>query len=88
MYLGQTTSMSIKERIKALEEKLKLIREKASKMLPALTPEQRERVKKVAETVKKAVPEKVEVKNLLPLMLMGGFLYTISKKPEKPIRRR
>jgi len=74
------------ERIRKIQEQLEKLREFLTTKKPILTPEQR----KIIEQATQPIPAQptptptptIDIKSLLPLGLLGGFIYFVSRPKE------
>jgi hypothetical protein len=73
------------ERIRKIQEQLEKLREFLTTKKPILTPEQREVITKATQPIPAPLtptPTPIDIKSLLPLGLLGGFIYFVSRPKE------
>jgi len=92
--IEQETAQTYEERIKKIQEQLKKVSEYLTTKKPVISPEQKEKIEQVIRpitpppTAPTPTPS-LDIKSLLPLGLLGGFIYFVSRPKEgKVVKRR
>jgi hypothetical protein len=71
------------ERIRKIQEQLEKLRDFLTTKKPILTPEQKEVITKATQPIPaQPTPTPIDIKSLLPLGLLGGFIYFVSRPKE------
>jgi hypothetical protein len=88
--LGQETTETYEQRIARIQEQLKKITEFITAKKPIISPEQKQAIEQATQTI--TLPPTptptagLDIKSLLPIGLIGGFIYFISQP--KKIKKR